>query len=59
MIAELAAFYEVTDGVPCLDGFDFHAGGDEILFEWWDDRELWLGQRDLRAAPEVNSGRRY
>lgn len=47
VIAELAAFYEVTDGVPCLDSFDFHAAGDEILFEWWNARELWLGQRDF------------
>ncbi|MDR3323488.1 MAG: hypothetical protein LBS89_04710, partial [Zoogloeaceae bacterium] len=24
----------------------FHQCGDEILFEWWEDQELWLGSRD-------------
>jgi hypothetical protein len=47
VIDQLAAFYEVTNGVPCLDSFDFHRCDDIILFEWWDHQELWLGQRDM------------
>jgi hypothetical protein len=43
---QLVEFYRVTDGVPCLDSFDFHTCDDLILFEWWDDKELWLAQRD-------------
>ncbi|MDR0576434.1 MAG: hypothetical protein LBI87_02580 [Candidatus Accumulibacter sp.] len=46
-IRELSRFYRVTNGVPCLDGFEFHECGDDILYEWWDDeRSLWLGSRD-------------
>ena len=48
VIEELLVFYQISNGVPCLDGFDFHACNDEIVFEWWDDgQELWLGQRDF------------
>lgn len=46
-IDQLAEFYTVTDGVPCLDSFDFHRCDDVTLFEWWDDEELWLAQRDF------------
>ena len=41
---QLADLYRVTNGVRCLDGFDFHACDDEIIFEWRDEQELWLGQ---------------
>ena len=47
VIAQLADFYSVVDGVPCLDSLDIHRCADEIVFEWWDERELWLGQRDF------------
>jgi hypothetical protein len=47
VIGELTAFYEVTNGIPCLDSFDFHSCEDEILYEWWDSQELWLAQRDF------------
>lgn len=47
VINQLAEFYRLTNGVPCLDGFDFHRCDDEIIFEWWEDGELWLGQRDM------------
>lgn len=42
----LAEFYGVSNGIPCLNSLVFHRCDDEILFEWWDDGELWLGQRD-------------
>jgi hypothetical protein len=41
---QLVEFYGVTNGVPCLNGFDFHACNNEIIFEWWNEDELWLGQ---------------
>jgi len=39
-----------------LDGFDFHRCDDIILFEWWDQQELWLGQRDMDTLRWTNLG---
>ena len=47
VIDQLAEFYKFTNGVPCLDGFDFHRCDDELVFEWWSNGELWLGQRNM------------
>jgi hypothetical protein len=47
VVEQLSRFYRVTNGVPCLDGFDFHTCDDDVLFEWWDRQEVWLGQRDF------------
>ena len=47
VIRQLEEFYNVTNGIPCLDSFDLHACDDMILFEFWDDMELWIGQRDM------------
>jgi hypothetical protein len=55
-IEELLGFYKITNGVPCLDGFDFHRCGDEILFKWWEDKELWLGSRDDNVLRWKNNG---
>jgi len=46
VVNELSNFYKITNGIPCLDGFDFHCCNDEILFEWWENKVIWLGQRD-------------
>jgi len=46
VVTQLTDFYSVVDGVPCLDSLDIHRCADLILFEWWDQQELWLGQRD-------------
>ena len=47
VVDQLVDFYKATNGVPCLDGFTFHACGDQNLFEWWsENEELWLGRRD-------------
>ena len=54
VISQLVEFYEVTNGVDCIDGFHFHSCDDEILFEWWDDKELWLAQRDMDTLRWVN-----
>ena len=43
-VEQLIRFYKITNGIPCLNGFDFHSGDDEILYEWWEgDGHLWLG----------------
>jgi hypothetical protein len=44
---QLTDFYSIVDGVPCLDSLDIHRCADLIIFEWWDQQELWLGQRDF------------
>ena len=54
LISELLEFYALTNGVPCLDSFDFHRCDDEILFEWWHDQTLWLAQRDYYTLRWVN-----
>lgn len=46
-ISELTEFYKVSNGIPCLDSLDIHKINDFTIFEWWDDNELWLGQRDF------------
>jgi hypothetical protein len=46
VVAQLTDFYSVVDGVPCLDSLDIFRCDDPIIFEWWGQRELWLGQRD-------------
>jgi hypothetical protein len=55
VVNELLEFYNVTNGVPCLDSFDFHRCDDDILFEWWDDRILWLAQRDFYTLRWLNN----
>jgi len=47
VIAQLAEFYSVVDGVPCLNSLAIHTCADLVIFEWWNQRELWLGQRDF------------
>ncbi len=54
VIDELCEFYGITNGIPCLNGFDFHACDDMALFEWYKDQELWLGQRDLYTLRWAN-----
>jgi hypothetical protein len=46
VIAQLTDFYSIVDGVRCLDSLAIHRCADLIIFEWWDQQELWLGQRD-------------
>jgi hypothetical protein len=43
---ELCRFYSIVDGVPCLDSLEIYSCADMIIFEWWDQQDLWLGQRD-------------
>lgn len=46
-VDQLVEFYGLTNGVPCLDSFDFHRCDDEMVFEQWNtEGTLWLGGRD-------------
>lgn len=47
LVGQLTDFYSIIDGVPCLNSLVIHRCADLILFEWWDQQELWLGQRDF------------
>lgn len=70
-IEQLIEFYKISNGVPCLDSSDFHSCDDKIIFEWWSNKELWLGQRDsdtirwkenkfcLGDASNVSYGKEY
>ncbi|GAB5399261.1 MAG: hypothetical protein Aureis2KO_08460 [Aureisphaera sp.] len=46
-ILELVEFYRITNGIPCVDSLEIHQIDDSILFERWEERELWIGQRDF------------
>jgi len=68
---EFIEFYQVTNGIPCLDSLDIRKINDILLFEWWDDGEIWIGQRDfvtirlkddkyhLGDASNLNHGNEY
>ena len=43
---QLTSFYLQVAEVPCLDSFVVHGCNEIIIFEWWQDGELWLGTRD-------------
>ena len=45
VINELVEFYKVTNGIPCLD-IDFFSCDNDMLYELWDNGEIWLGQKD-------------
>jgi hypothetical protein len=59
VVTQLADFYSVVDGVPCLDSLEIHRCDDMILFEWWDRQELWLGQRDFYTLRWSSSKNRF
>jgi hypothetical protein len=59
VVTQLADFYSVVDGVPGLDSLDIHRCDDLILFEWWDQQELWLGQRDFHTLRWSSSKERF
>lgn len=59
VVNQLANFYSNVDGVPCLDSLDIHRCDDLILFEWWDQQELWLGQRDFYTLRWSSSKERF
>lgn len=44
---ELISFYETADSFNYEIVLGFHPCDHELIFEWWDDKILWLGSRDF------------
>jgi hypothetical protein len=59
VIMQMVDFYSIVDGIPCLNSLDVHRCEDVILFEWWDQQELWLGQRDFYTLRWSQSKERF
>jgi hypothetical protein len=49
VIAQLVELYEIADNFYCEIVLGFHSCADDMIFEWWDEKELWLGQRDFNT----------
>ncbi len=47
VIKQLVDLYSVADSFEYDVIMAFHSCTDLVIFEWWDDRALWLGQRDF------------
>ncbi|MEP6262827.1 MAG: hypothetical protein ABJ092_14720 [Gillisia sp.] len=54
VIDQLVDLYEVADGFYSDIVIGFHGCTEDILFEWWDEKELWLGQRDFNTLRWAN-----
>ena len=51
---QLVELYEVANAYSYDMIIQFHSCDDLILFEWWDNEELWLGQRDFYTTRWAN-----
>lgn len=49
VIKQLIDLYEVADFFYYEIIIGFHHCDDLTIFEWWNDKELWLGQRDFNT----------
>jgi hypothetical protein len=47
VVDELTDLYMVADNFWYDTVIGFHSCTDEMIFEWWSKKELWLGQRDM------------
>lgn len=54
VINQLADLYLVSDNFMVEVIMGFHPCNDELLFEWWDEKELWIGQRDFNTLRWAN-----
>ena len=54
VIEQLADLYLVSDNFMAEVIMGFHPCNDEILYEWWDEKELWIGQRDFNTLRWTN-----
>ena len=53
-IEQLVELYEVANAYSYEMIISFHSCDDQILFEWWSNKELWLGQRDFYTIRWAN-----
>jgi hypothetical protein len=49
VIRQLVDLYEVADFFYYEIIIGFHRCDDPVVFDWWEDKELWLGQRDFNT----------
>jgi hypothetical protein len=54
VIKELMGLYKIANKLDFEVILGFHSCDDEILFEWWNEGVLWLGQRDFNTLRWVN-----
>ena len=54
VIKQLVDLYEVADFFYYEIIIGFHHCDDLTIFEWWGDKELWLGQRDFNTLRWTN-----
>jgi len=54
VIEELLSLYQVANKLDFEVILGFHSCDDEIIFEWWNEGVLWLGQRDFNTIRWVN-----
>ena len=54
IIEELVNLYIVANNFKYEVILGFHSCTDDIIFEWWEDGELWLGQNDCNTLRWVN-----
>ena len=49
VIDELVDLYQIADNFYSEIVIGFHTCTDEVIFDWWSEKELWLGQRDFNT----------
>lgn len=54
VISELIDLYRVANKLDFEVILGFHSCDDQIIFEWWSEGVLWLGQRDFNTLRWVN-----
>jgi len=54
VIEQLCDLYSVSDNFMAEVIMGFHSCNDDILFEWWSEKELWIGQRDFNTLRWTN-----
>lgn len=54
VIEELSSLYQLANKLDFEVILGFHSCDDEIIFEWWNEGVLWLGQRDFNTLRWVN-----
>jgi hypothetical protein len=55
VIDQLVDLYKVADNFYYEIVLSFHNCIDQAIFEWWTDKELWLGQRDFYTLRWTNN----
>lgn len=54
VIDQLADLYAIADNFMYEVILGFHSCTDDMIFEWWQDGELWIGQRDFNTLRWAN-----